>query len=82
MKSPLTPSEAKKKLYNIVGSDSLYDHIDDVFRKENQNDDVRWAVASWIKDNWLSTSGQKSFFQKWDDGAYEIVKKVVNKYKK
>lgn len=82
MRSPMTPPEAKKKLYNIVGSDDFHDRMNDTFRKEDQNKDVRWFIADWIKNNWLTQAGQNSFVRTWDKDAYDIVKKVVDKYSK
>ena len=50
-KKPIPAKTANQKIYDLVGSDSLGDSIDQVAREDGSNEDVRRLIKGWLESN-------------------------------
>lgn len=80
-KKPILAKNYKKSLYNLVGDDDLFDSIEDAFRSEDKDKDIRSMVAGWIDENWIKKFDKIDWLKEWDPEALKIVKNIVKKYK-
>ena len=85
MRSTLTKKESFRKLYNIIGTDDLYDSIEDAIRDSDNNidtKDVRWVVIDWIWNNWVGPNAPNTnWLVQWESDVWEEFSKIVKKYK-
>lgn len=78
MKTPLPAKKVQTKLRNIIGSDAFYDALDDVFRTTSElEQDARYFIKEWLRDNWLTDKGQKSFNKPWDKKILKLFKRIT-----
>lgn len=73
LKRPLTPEEARRTLYPLVGDDDVFDLIDEIENKSGPEADVSPAVRrflrSWMKETMMFSK------ERWDPEAVKIVRK-------
>ncbi len=50
-KKPIPAKTANDKIYNLIGSDSLGDLIDQVSREDGPTTDVRSSIKGWLESN-------------------------------
>lgn len=80
MKKPISSEEFKKKGYNLVGDDDLFDFFYEL-EKDGEADDVRGAVLDTV-EKWLDLHDKdpSRFSNDVDDKTKKFLRSLIKKY--
>jgi hypothetical protein len=77
LENPLSPAEAKDKLYDLLGNDDLFDEI----QQYDRDEDVRPAVVKYIRDTFVRNFDQSQWKHDFEPEALKILQDVGKQMK-